>query len=532
VGAAPMSESLGVVERSLKLNRDLDRMLEQALELDRQVRIGWGRDGDERPKSGESGVITHLPDGSRIRLLGDLADCVGMANRGGTLSLEGNVGRLVGMQQMDGKILIEKNAGDRAGFAMSGGRIVIRGDVGRDAGAAMSGGLIVVRGAAAPRCGAGMSGGDIVVLAGCGADCGYSMSGGRIIIDGRAPPPGEGAVQRGISAEEVKEMNELMEDHGLKISSDAIVVETDQKIPIRTKTLTSSASGDFSGIRLRSAGDRLSESTPLDLLTMLVGEDADDGIVLHLPWLPRYSRGPSAGGVRVDRQPCIVDEKPRAIDLLRIDSANLTTCIEEVADSGGVLIDLAGLPKMDDAEIDALRIACESRLAPGSPVLLGESIDHVDRALQVAKELGLTGVVIDACAPGRPVAIQALPTIGLSARRIEVSRKDLVIILALPWVPSAQDALIAAAAGCSAISGPAFAEDADLPKGVKKQAQAIDGMLDEMEAEMRGWLVEAGVDSIDRLDRRHLRAVDHPTASSTGLRLDGLDRPLPHWLGK
>jgi hypothetical protein len=125
-----------------------------------------------------------------------------------------------------------------------------------------------------------------------------------------------------------------------------------------------------------------------------------------------------------------------------------------------------------------------------------------------------------------------LPTIGLSARRIEVSRKDLIIILALPWVPSAQDALIANAAGCSAISGPAFAEDDELPKGVKKQAQAIDEILNVMESEMRGWLIEAGVDSIDRLDRRHLRAIDQPTASSTGLRLDGLDRPLPHWLGK
>ena len=34
-------------DRSEKLNRDLDRMLVQAIERDLLVRIGWGREGDE-----------------------------------------------------------------------------------------------------------------------------------------------------------------------------------------------------------------------------------------------------------------------------------------------------------------------------------------------------------------------------------------------------------------------------------------------------------------------------------------------------
>ncbi len=527
-----MAEELDVVGRSLKLNRDLDRMLEQALELDRQVRIGWGRDGDERPKDGETGVITHLPEGARIRLLGDLADCVGLANRGGTFSLEGRVGRLCGAYQQSGRILIEKHSADRVAHRMAGGRVVVRGDAADAAGSMMSGGHLIVRGAVGRRCGAGMTGGTIVVLAGCGTDCGYGMRGGRIIIDGRAPPPGEGAIQRQITSDEVKELNGVLEDHGLKVSSDGVVIETDDKSPVDVANLPVSASGDLSGIRLVSNGERLAESTPVDLLTMLMDSDAEDGLVLHVPWLPRHDRGPSAAGIRVDRQPCIVDNKPRSIDLLRIVDGNLVTCVDEVAQAGGVLLDLAELPGMDDAEIDAMRIVFESRLPADAPVLLGERIDHVDRVLRIAKELGLAGVVIDARAPGAPAAITALPTIGLAMRRVEVSRQIMAIILELPWTPTATDALIARAAGCSAVSGEPFASASEVPKGVRKQAKAIDDTLSLMEAEVRGWLIEAGVDSLDRLDRRHLRAVDHATASTTGLRLDGLNRPLPHWLGK
>ena len=50
-----------VTAKSIKLNRDLEKMLAEALERDLLVRIGWARNGDEKPKNGEIGVITHLP---------------------------------------------------------------------------------------------------------------------------------------------------------------------------------------------------------------------------------------------------------------------------------------------------------------------------------------------------------------------------------------------------------------------------------------------------------------------------------------
>ena len=72
-----------VTAKSMKLGRDLDGMLSEALERDLLVRIGWGRGGDEKPKRGEIGAISHLPVKSRVLLLGNLGECAGAMNNGG-----------------------------------------------------------------------------------------------------------------------------------------------------------------------------------------------------------------------------------------------------------------------------------------------------------------------------------------------------------------------------------------------------------------------------------------------------------------
>jgi hypothetical protein len=42
---------------------------------------------------------------------------------------------------------------------------------------------------------------------------------------------------------------------------------------------------------------------------------------------------------------------------------------------------------------------------------------------------------------------------------------------------------------------------------------------------------ELGVDGLEKVTRRNLRALDYDTAAISGLRLVGYDRPLPMWLG-
>ena len=130
--------------KSLKLNRDIAKMLPEAMEKDRLIKIGYGSGGDLKPRNGEFGVITHLPPKSRVLILGDLGECVGGMNRGGSLTVEGACGSMLGAFQTDGRVVVERDVGDRAGFHMSGGSITIHGSAGKDAGAGMSGGALVV----------------------------------------------------------------------------------------------------------------------------------------------------------------------------------------------------------------------------------------------------------------------------------------------------------------------------------------------------------------------------------------------------
>ena len=42
---------------------------------------------------------------------------------------------------------------------------------------------------------------------------------------------------------------------------------------------------------------------------------------------------------------------------------------------------------------------------------------------------------------------------------------------------------------------------------------------------------DLGVQNLNEITRRNLRAIDFDTAAISGLRLIGYDRPLPMWLG-
>ena len=49
---------------------------------------------------------------------------------------------------------------------------------------------------------------------------------------------------------------------------------------------------------------------------------------------------------------------------------------------------------------------------------------------------------------------------------------------------------------------------------------------------LKKWMVELGIDGLEKIGRKNLRANDHNTAAISGLRLIGYNRPLPMWLRK
>ena len=53
-----------------------------------------------------------------------------------------------------------------------------------------------------------------------------------------------------------------------------------------------------------------------------------------------------------------------------------------------------------------------------------------------------------------------------------------------------------------------------------------------MSVDMKRILRSLGLESIDQVQRAHLRALDYDTAAISGLRMVGYERPLPHWFAR
>ena len=152
-----------VVASSMSINSRLPAQLEKALERNIVLRIGWTTNGDPVPKDGEMGLCPNLPEGSKVRSLGNLGPFTASFGQGGTFTHQGDVGSFLGAGNNGNRITCERTAGSCAAYGQRSGRVTILDGAGDDAGAMMSGGLLVIRGDAGIRIGGGMSGGDIVV---------------------------------------------------------------------------------------------------------------------------------------------------------------------------------------------------------------------------------------------------------------------------------------------------------------------------------------------------------------------------------
>ncbi len=521
-----MESRADITQKSVRLTRDVAKMLDQAIQLDRALKIGWGRDGDERPKKGETGVMTHLPAKLKMRLLGDLGDLVGSANQGALLQIEGRTGDLAAAFQSDGKTIVEKGVGDRVALGMSGGTVIVRDDVGVDSGESMSGGLLIVRGLAGERIGSGMIDGTIVALSNVDSDAGSGMIGGRIIVDGKVRSIGKGAQSRDIEAEELVELNDILEPHGFKLTMDATVIEADSDEHVGAEPPEISSQGRFNGLRLCPHGSSLAPSSVVDLSSEISMPGAASGSSLRNIWIPQLQKGPSKAGSALEGQPCIVDSSPRENDYLRIHQENYLNLREELSESGGAVIDISSFPHLNEATIHALAAIAIGFLPEDSPVLLMDDVDRVEKLLRMTTELSLAGAIVDVRTIGSAPAICSLPTVGMARSK---QKSQISVFLKTDWTPSPSEALMSIAAGLNGIVSEPFIGDESPPTGVKKIATELDVKLSSMEDHARGWMQALGVLSIDSLQRHHLRATSHDAAVLSGLRLDGVRQPLPMW---
>ena len=156
----------------------------------------------------------------------------------GKVNFEGSVGYYCGGLNTGCEVNVGRNAGWALGEGMSGGKITVGGYAGMSCGAAMIDGLIHVKGDAGPRCGVAMKGGNIVVEGKIGYQSGFMSHRGRIIALGGAGESCADALWEGEvwvagpvesygvdvkvvepTAEEVAEVDAILDPLGLKDTS-------------------------------------------------------------------------------------------------------------------------------------------------------------------------------------------------------------------------------------------------------------------------------------------------------------------------
>ena len=156
-----------------------------------------------------------LPDGSDITFEGSVGYYCGGLNTGSTVTLERNCGWAVGEGMAKGQITVGGYAGMSCGAAMIAGTIHVKGDAGPRCGVAMKGGNIVVEGKIGYQSGFMAHSGKIIALGGAGASCADALWKGEVWVVGDIESLGVDVNVVDPTAEEVAEVDAILEPLGL-----------------------------------------------------------------------------------------------------------------------------------------------------------------------------------------------------------------------------------------------------------------------------------------------------------------------------
>ncbi|NOD98891.1 hypothetical protein GS610_16930 [Ruegeria sp. HKCCD6228] len=160
-----------------------------------------------------------LPDNVDITFEGSVGYYCGGLNTGANISIERNCGWAVGEGMAKGHITVGGYAGMSCGAAMIGGTIHVKGDAGPRVGVAMKGGNIVVEGKIGYQSGFMAHAGRIIALSGAGESCADALWQGEVWVAGEVDSLGVDVSVIEPTAEEVAEVDAILDPLGLVDSS-------------------------------------------------------------------------------------------------------------------------------------------------------------------------------------------------------------------------------------------------------------------------------------------------------------------------
>ena len=204
-----MSEE--IIEVGERHIRDINNELQKACASGKKIRVV---DTLSRHNLGIG-----LPPGAEIHFEGSVGYYCGGLNTGSKITIERNAGWAVGEGMADGHITVDGYAGMSAGAAMNGGTIHVKGDTGPRCGVAMKGGNIVVEGKIGYQSGFMAHAGKIIALGGAGESCADALWEGEVWVAGEVKSLGVDVDVLEPTAEEVAEVDAILDPLGLKDTS-------------------------------------------------------------------------------------------------------------------------------------------------------------------------------------------------------------------------------------------------------------------------------------------------------------------------
>ena len=525
-----MAGAQDVVERSMSINAKFLPRLKAAVEQNALLRIGWTGSGEEVPKNGEVGLCPGIPEGARIKALGKLGSWTSSFGAGGRFSVEGEVASFFGAYNSGSTVTSTGFIGRCGGFMMQEGTLFGSDGADTDLGMFMSDGTVYVQGQVGARIGNGMNGGLIIIQGDVEEDAGIGMKGGRIVIEGRCPTPPHGIRLRPLKAKEMKEINALLSEYDSVLSEDALCLEPIDEVVFEVQS-NHVSSGDLSTIGLVPMDEQpLIENHPVDTVAFIPGtEDEAPAILLPIPILPRIPDGTllrtednnSGRLTRIQSQPFLVIENPRPIDVVQLNLQSLCDLTTTAPSVAGVCMDLDSLPSMNPEELDGLLVAIRTLMNSQSPIMSIQGISRIQSHHQSSAYHEVQAAISRIeDGSGTPEA-STLPIMGRSKKN-ELDNTPVITALEFGFTSDAHDVIVARCAGADfVVTEPPMLEIED-----------IEYWLQGLTIDLQNTLRNLGLDSIDILQRSHLRALDHDTASVSGLRMSGYERPLPHWFAR
>lgn len=160
-----------------------------------------------------------LPPNVAITFEGSVGYYCGGLNTGANITIERNCGWALGEGMAAGHIEVGGRAGMSCGAAMIGGTIHVKGDAGPRVGVAMKGGNIVVEGQIGYQSGFMAHSGKIIALGGAGASCADALWEGEVWVAGEVESLGVDVKVLEPTAEQVAEVDAILEPLGLVDSS-------------------------------------------------------------------------------------------------------------------------------------------------------------------------------------------------------------------------------------------------------------------------------------------------------------------------